>query len=127
MSISHTVRLQVRNRAANLCEYCGLAQSSFPLVTFHVEHVIARQHGGSDNIENLCLACHWCNLFKGPNLSALVDGELTRLFNPRIDEWNDHFRIDKGVVHGVTPIGIGTVQLLNMNDADRIELRRIDS
>jgi len=35
------------------------------------------------------------------------------------------FLIHSGVVESVTPIGIATLQLLNVNDADRIELRRI--
>lgn len=125
MSISQSTRREVRIRALDRCEYCGLEQSSYSLVSFHVEHVIARQHGGSDDSENLCLACHWCNLFKGPNLSSLVDGELVRLFNPRTDDWADHFRIFNGDIEGLSLIGKATVSLLNMNDADRVELRRI--
>ncbi len=125
MSISQATRREVRLRAADRCEYCGLEQTTFPLVTFHVEHVIARQHGGGDEIENLCLSCHWCNLFKGPNLSSLVEGELVRLFNPRTDVWSDHFQIVDGVINGMSHIGLATLSLLNMNDADRIELRRI--
>ena len=118
------VRRQVRQRAGDSCEYCQLPQSSFPLVTFHIEHVIPRQHGGSDEIDNLCLSCHWCNLFKGPNLSSLVDGQLTRLFNPRADNWAEHFVGLEGKIDGTSAIGIATVSLLNMNDPDRIELRR---
>jgi 5-methylcytosine-specific restriction endonuclease McrA len=33
---------------------------------FHIEHVIPRQHGGSDDADNLALACPDCNLRKGP-------------------------------------------------------------
>ena len=117
-------RRQVRERAMETCEYCGLAQSSFPLVKFHVEHVVAKQHGGSDELDNLCLSCHWCSLFKGPNLSSLVDGTLTRLFNPRIDHWHEHFAQMEGEIQGTTNIGIATARLLNMNDPDRVELRR---
>ena len=100
MSISRTTKVDVRDRASDRCEYCRLAQSGFPLVTFHVEHVIARQHGGSDDMENLCLACHWCNLFKGPNLSSLVDDELTRLFNPRMDRVFDYLLDELGDQQG---------------------------
>jgi hypothetical protein len=124
MSIGASARRLVRQRALETCEYCGLAQSSFPLVSFHVEHVVAKQHGGSDDLENLCLSCHWCNLFKGPNLSSMVDGQLTRLFHPRTDHWPDHFAIEEGEIRGLSPIGIATVKLLNMNDPDRVELRR---
>jgi len=125
VSISQATRREVRIRAAGHCEYCCLEQSTFPLVSYHVEHVIARQHGGGDEIDNLCLSCHWCNLFKGPNLSSLVNGELVRLFNPRTDSWSDHFQIVDGVIFGLSQIGVATVSLLNMNDADRVELRRI--
>lgn len=72
-------------------------------------------------------ASHWCNLFKGPNLSTLVDGKLTRLFNPRKDNWPDHFAEKEGQILGTTMIGIATVSLLNMNDPDRVELRRLST
>jgi 5-methylcytosine-specific restriction endonuclease McrA len=127
MKTTASTRRQVLERAGERCEYCYLPQSSFPLVSFHVEHVVAKQHGGSDQLDNLCLSCHWCNLFKGPNLSSLVGGKLTRLFNPRKDAWTDHFVAIEGRIHGITDIGIATVGLLNMNDPDRVELRRLTS
>ncbi|MFM8214272.1 MAG: HNH endonuclease, partial [Pirellula sp.] len=54
MTISAVLRRHVIERAGERCEYCNLHQSSFPLVSFHVEHVVAKQHGGSDQLENLC-------------------------------------------------------------------------
>ncbi len=63
----------VRQRAAERCEYCQLHQRNSEL-PHHVEHIIARQHGGSDEIDNLALACHRCNLRKGPNLSGIDPG-----------------------------------------------------
>src|SRR4051794_18394911 len=32
----------------------------------HVEHIVARQHGGADDPDNLALACNRCNASKGP-------------------------------------------------------------
>jgi hypothetical protein len=125
MKITASTRRLVLDRAGGRCEYCSLPQSSFPLVSFHVEHVVAKQHGGSDELDNLCLSCHWCNLFKGPNLSSLVEGKLTRLFNPRKDAWFDHFIAIEGRIYGKTDIGDATLRLLNMNDSDRVELRRL--
>jgi len=125
MKNSATLRRFVRQRALDNCEYCGLAQSSFTLIAFHVEHVVAKQHRGSDELDNLCLSCHWCNLFKGPNLSTIVEGELTRLFHPRADTWSEHFSLEDGRIYGLTTIGTATVRLLNMNDPDRVELRRL--
>jgi len=62
------LRQFVRQRANGGCEYCGLTQEQEPLL-FHIEHIVPRQHGGADNDENLALACHHCNLRKGPNLA----------------------------------------------------------
>ena len=64
-------RRLVRSRALHRCEYCTLPQSALPLATFHVEHIKARQHGGSDDPDNLALACGHCNRHTGPNLTAI--------------------------------------------------------
>ena len=90
-----------------------------------MEHITARQHGGGDVPENLALACHHCNLHKGPNLSGLdpQTGELTRLFNPRLDDWNEHFAARGGEVIGLSTIGRTTVILLKMNEDGRLQLR----
>lgn len=94
-------------------------------MAFHVEHIIARQHGGDDSLSNLALACHRCNLRKGPNLTGLdpQTGGLTRLFHPRQDFWAVHFVFQQGHIAGQTVIGRTTAALLQMNTPDRIELR----
>ena len=51
----------VRRRAGERCEYCGFLQE-FSGLRFHIEHIVARQHGGSDESSNLALACPECNL-----------------------------------------------------------------
>jgi 5-methylcytosine-specific restriction endonuclease McrA len=61
----------VRQRAAERCEYCGLPQK-FSGLRFHIEHIVARQHGGSDESSNLALACPECNLRKETNLTVLT-------------------------------------------------------
>ena len=58
--IDAATRRLVRERAGHRCEYCGMlqAQQSFPF--FHVDHIIALQHGGTDEPDNLALSCyHW--------------------------------------------------------------------
>lgn len=123
MAIDAALRRLIRQRAGNSCEYCGMRQDELPFVTFHVEHIVARQHGGTDDASNLCEACHWCNFAKGTNLATIVDGQLVPLFNPRHDVWSQHFiRVDDRIV-GLTAVGRGTVQILNMNDDDRRQIR----
>ena len=87
-----SLRSLVRRRAGNRCEYCLLPQE-YSRHTHHIEHVLAKQHGGSDHIDNLALACHRCNLNKGPNLTGIdpETGEIVSLFHPRRDRWAEHF------------------------------------
>ena len=119
-----TTRDLVRRRADHRCEYCLLPQD-YSEFTHHVEHIIAKQHGGSDDIDNLALACHRCNLRKGPNLTGVdpISGELVPLFHPRRDRWTDHFMFRGVRIQGNTPAGRATVVVLAMNDARRLELR----
>lgn len=37
----------------------------------HIEHIVARQHGGPTRLDNLALAGRNCNLKKGPDLSGV--------------------------------------------------------
>jgi hypothetical protein len=85
----------------------------------------SRQHGGKDSAENLALACHHCNLHKGTNLSGLdpKTGKLTRLFHPRLDDWDEHFTNRDGAITGLSAIGRTTVTLLRMNEDGRLQLR----
>ena len=78
--IPRATRAHVRRRAHHRCEYCGLSQEAATIVPFHIEHVIPRQHGGSDAASNLALACYHCNQYKGPNLTGIdpATGEPTR-------------------------------------------------
>jgi putative hemolysin len=52
----------VRQRAGSRCEYCHLPDfaDEWP---FHLEHVVARQHGGQSDPDNLCWSCRrWQSL-----------------------------------------------------------------
>lgn len=122
--MNNATRQLVRARARERCEYCRLPQHSVDF-TFHVEHVVARQHGGSDVLENLALACDRCNLYKGPNIAGIdpSTGGLTPLFNPRADDWKDHFAIRGNYIMGLTPTGRATVGTLNFNAAERRQAR----
>ena len=84
----------------------------------------AKQHGGSDDIDNPALACHRCNLHKGTNLTGIDPrtGQVTLVFHPRRDQWSDHFTFEVARINGISAVGRATVQVLNMNDARRLEL-----
>ncbi len=64
--------------------------------------------------------------FKGPNLTSidLDTGAAVRLFNPRLDDWSEHFLFEAGEVLGLTPTGRATVRLLNINAPRRVQLRQ---
>jgi 5-methylcytosine-specific restriction endonuclease McrA len=119
------LRQLVRRRAGLRCEYCRIREEDLPFSAFHLDHIIARQHGGATSAENLAWSCHECNLHKGPNLSS-VDPEtrsIVPLFNPRIDTWNDHFQFVEFRIDGRSPVGRATVWALELNSPERLELR----
>jgi len=114
----------VRQRAGNRCEYCHLPQE-FSGLRFHIEHIIARQHGGTDELANLALACPECNFHKGTNLTGVDPdtGRVTPLYDPRRDRWTDHFLPAEASIFGQTAAGRATARLLEMNTGERLRLR----
>ena len=123
--MDQALRSVVRHRAGDVCEYCRLPQAASRFARFHIEHVIARQHGGSLELDNLALACSYCNFHKGPNIAGLdpESAELVPLFHPRQSEWKEHFAWQGTAIVGRTAVGRATVRLLAMNDWQRVEVR----
>lgn len=99
----------------------------FDELPHHIDHIIARKHGGSDDEANLFLACANCSLGKGSNISGLDSrtGRLTRLFHPRNDDWSTHFRWKAAELVGRTAVGRTTVAVLNINLSARVALREV--
>lgn len=116
----------VRNRAKHRCEYCRFPEA-FAEAPFHVDHVIARQHGGGHELENRALACCFCNRFKGPNLSGVdpASGQVARLFDPRENNWAEHFGWNGPQLVGRTAIGRATIQALRLNRTDAVAVRQL--
>ena len=83
--ITEARKALVRARAGNRCEYCQLHQDDSLLAALHIEHIVPKKHGGSDDTDNLALACIDCNLHKGSNLTGIdpETNEVTELFHPR--------------------------------------------
>ena len=92
--MDEATREPVRLRAGDRCEYC-LHRQEDAETTHHIEHIVAKQHLGSDDLSNLALACIHCNSHKGPNLTGLdpESGGIVPLFNPRLHFWADHFTL----------------------------------
>lgn len=117
-------RADVRRRAGDRCEYCRIGQEH-DISTFHVEHIVAKQHGGTDDPSNLALACIHCNLHKGPNVAGIDpdSGQVAPLFHPRRDAWARHFTLHGPLIVGHTSVGRTTAYVLAMNAPDQVDVR----
>ena len=119
MPINDLVRQAVHKRADFVCEYCH-SPERLSANRFTIDHIIPVSLSGSDEIDNLALACRRCNERRS-NFVAGIDPEtsaIAPLFNPRQQSWNDHFCwIDDGVtIFGVTDVGRATCIRLDLND-----------
>ncbi len=123
--MERATRALVWQRAGSRCEYGRLLQSDTPFRTFHIDHIVARKHGGSDDPGNLALACDRCSLHKGSNLSGVDDhtDQVVSLFHPRTQVWQDHFGLEQARIVGRTPTGRATARVCSMNSARRLQLR----
>ena len=119
MPISNATKQAVREQANYLCEYCH-SPERLSANRFTVDHIIPKSLGGTDNIDNLALACRRCNE-RRYNFVAGIDPEtqaIVPIFNPRQQKWQDHFIWrDNGIlIQGITPIGRATCIRLDLND-----------
>lgn len=119
-----TLRRLVQQRAGERCEYCLLAEDD-ALLPHEPDHIIACKHRGPTDERNLAWACFVCNNHKGSDIASIdiETGQVVRLFNPRIDAWSAHFRLDGARLTPLTPVGRVTEYLLQFNQPDYIELR----
>lgn len=110
------LRRLVVKRAGGRCEYCGLSQIAQE-ATFHIDHVFPRAAGGRTTADNLALACVSCSLRKEARRFGVdpLTGRRARIFNPRRQQWSDHFRWETTIVVPLTSTGRATVAALQMN------------
>ena len=120
------IRHQVRTRAKNCCEYRRLP-AEYSDAPFQLDHIIAETHGGTTTIQNLAWSCLYCNRYKGPNLSGwdMDKQAIVRLFNPRTDQWPEHFQWNGPLLRSITSIGKVTVQVLRINDDNAVLVRQL--
>ncbi len=124
MPIPKRLQNLVRERGKYRCEYCHYPEilSTSPL---SIEHTLPQSLGGSDDFENLALACRRCNekrynFIKGTDPAT---GKAEPLFNPRRNNWAEHFiwSADGTYIIGTTSIGRATCNRLDLNDEKRQE------
>ena len=115
------LRRRVVERAGNCCEYCLLHQD-LVASTQQVDHVIAEKHGGQTSLDNLALSCTVCNRRKGSDIASIhpETGNLVSLFNPRTQQWSEHFRLDGVRIVGLTDVGRTTIEFLQLNALERL-------
>ncbi len=119
--VSTALRQLVKTRANGLCEYC-LIHEEDTYFGCQVDHIISEKHGGSTEENNLAYACSYCNRSKGSDIGSIVfqTEQFSRFFNPRIDLWTNHFRLEGVEIVTLTPIGEVTARILDFNHVDRL-------
>lgn len=124
--IPEPLRHEVLERAEYRCEYCKMPQE-YSLFPFQIDHIVSLKHDGKTISDNLALACGFCNINKGSDLGTFLDTptQLVRFYNPRIDQWADHFSFDAGNIFPRSSIGAATIKIFKSNDPHRVMERRL--
>lgn len=118
------LRHLVIQRAVNRCEYCKLSQIG-QAATFHIDHVIPVVAGGETTPSNLALACVSCSLRKSARQTVVdpkTEAEVL-IFNPRLQQWSNHFYWDEVYIIGRTPTGRATIKALDLNRSIMVAIR----
>lgn len=127
--IPENLREKVRKRAKYLCEYCH-TNERWQYVRFTIDHIVPLNEGGETALENLALACFHCNRRKS-NKQTAFDTKTNKeipLFNPRKNNWSEHFTWSEDKIHIVakTEIGQATIDLLQLNRERILPIRLAD-
>ena len=110
--ISDRIRQIVAERANFKCEYCRV-HSDDMFLSFEIDHIIPVKHGGANGFDNLAFACPHCNQHKGSDFATIYENEIIRLYNPRIDNWLDHFGIDGAKIVSKSKFGEASIKIFH--------------
>lgn len=121
-------RETVESRAGRRCEYCRAPQPATG-IRYHLEHVFPESLGGTDEVDNLALACPTCNYYKSNHLLGIDE----KRFNwPAAVQSKERpmartFDFDSSTLRlkGKTDTGKGTVNRFLMNNSMQLEARRL--
>jgi HNH endonuclease len=124
--LSRSLRQRVIADFHNRCAYCHTL-TAITGARLVIDHIVPEAAGGQTVRENLCVACHSCNEFKGAQVAVPdpTTGQQVRLFHPRQQHWQEHFCWSEHGSHiiGLTAVGRATVVALNMNHPLIVEAR----
>lgn len=96
--IARKIQARVRKEAKNRCGYCLLPQEIL-MGKLEIEHLLPLASGGTDEEENLWLACRDCNSYKSYKVYGFDEEtkENVKLFNPRTQSWHEHFKFNENL------------------------------
>jgi hypothetical protein len=128
LPLSADARREVARRAGHSCSYCR-SREAVVGASFTLDHIIPQALGGSDALDNLCLACWDCNRLKHIHITGIDSqtGERVPLFNPVTQIWEEHFawEVQGTLIVGRTPIGRATVNQLQLNRPILVRAREL--
>lgn len=97
--------------------------------TFHIDHILPLEKGGTSALSNLALSCGGCNSMKAAKTTAIdpLSGSEVNLFHPRKDQWYAHFSWadDYLEIIGLTATGRATIEFLRLNRIGLINMRQL--
>jgi HNH endonuclease len=125
--VPRRLREGVARTAGYRCGYCR-SPESIAGFRLSIEHILPEVKGGQTVEENLWLACHACNEFKGVRVDGRdhTTGKRVRLWNPRRQGWPDHFSwsADGTEIVGLTPCR-ATIATLRLNRPELVAARSL--
>ena len=126
-TVSENVRQRIRERAGNRCEYC-LSHQNYIMGWLQIDHIYPTIAGGTNDEDNLCLACELCNQYKWTKVEGVdpITEQNVVLFHPRQQRWVEHFAWGSNgtEIMGLTACGRATVIALKLNNELAVTVRR---
>ena len=79
-------------------------------------------------MENLAWACPGCNLKKSDRMEVVdpATQSLVRLFDPRRDDWSEHFAWEEFRIVPMSPIGRAMIDAFDLNHLRRQLIRQAE-